>query len=91
MWWCGGHAGLSWLGWTLMSLGMVAFWGLIVWAIVALVRRPQEADAALRPGDVLNGRLARGEITRDEYLRLRELLEDGTPHRDPSTSKEVVP
>jgi putative membrane protein len=29
----------SWWGWPAMSVGMIAFWGLVVWAIAAIVRR----------------------------------------------------
>jgi putative membrane protein len=30
--------GVGWGWWLLMSVGMVGFWGLVIWAIVALVR-----------------------------------------------------
>jgi putative membrane protein len=73
---------IGWGGWLLMSLGMVAFWGLVIWAIVALVRggssKPQqpgrEADQSDQPLDILQRRLARGEISVEEYEELRDAL-----------------
>lgn len=37
MWYWGG--GVHWWGWLLASIGMVIFWGLIVWAIWFFVTR----------------------------------------------------
>lgn len=79
--WCGTHTGLGWLGWTLMSIGMVAFWGLVAWAIVALVRGTSGRDKGSvatpgEPGEVLANRLARGEISTDEYVRAHKLLDE---------------
>ena len=90
--WCGVHAGLGWLGWTVMSVGMVAFWGLVAWAIVAMVRTKDSGGSTgpARPEDVLAGRLARGEISTDEYVRARRLID---AHPDPlenDNSREVV-
>ena len=76
MWYWGG--GVHWWGWLLMSLGMVAFWGLIIWAVwyfvTSLTRHPEQGH---RPGEakhILDERLARGEIDAEEYGRLRELM-----------------
>ncbi|MFH1647513.1 MAG: SHOCT domain-containing protein [Chloroflexota bacterium] len=45
--------------------------GLIVWAVVAAVRRPGESDSTVRSADsaleILKRRYARGEINREEY------------------------
>jgi putative membrane protein len=77
MWYWGG-GGLQWWGWLLMSLGMVVFWGLVIWAIWYFVtsltrsshlhQRPPEAKG------ILDERLARGEIGAEEYRRLRDLI-----------------
>ena len=89
--WCGTHAGLSWVGWTVMSAGMIAFWGLIIWAVVSLVRpagrgsKPSEP----RPEDVLANRLARGEISPEEFERARSLL-DASGRRVMSDQTEPV-
>lgn len=71
--------GVGW--WLVMSIGMLAFWGVVIWGIVALVRgaptgrRQTDAEPNTeRPADILRRRLARGEISPEEYERLRDLL-----------------
>jgi putative membrane protein len=68
---------IGWAGWFVMSIGMVAFWALVIWGIVVLIRgtspQPPRADPE-RPLDVLQSRLARGEISVEEYERLRDAL-----------------
>jgi len=54
MWYSGG--GAHWWGWLLRALAMVAFWGVLIWAIwyfvTAVTRRPEGS----RPqGDRLEG------------------------------------
>ncbi len=79
MFWYGGH----WAFWEVivMWVGMVAFWGLIVWAIYALIasvtRRPPE-ERGDEPHRILDQRLASGEIDVDEYQRLRDALDRPT-------------
>jgi len=84
MFWYGG--GWAWWQAGLMWAGMIAFWGLLIWAIYALVtgatRRPGSADQGEKPrgddaGPILDERLARGEIDADEYRRLRDVLASG--------------
>lgn len=66
-------------GWVLMILSWVALIALIVWAIARLFpaisggARREEADAET-PHQILDRRLARGEIDTDEYARLRDAL-----------------
>lgn len=94
MWyWSGG--GVHWWGWLLGFIGMIAFWGLIVWAVWYFVagitggseRRqpgpytgrypgPYPGPTPAGPGakQLLDERLARGEIDADEYRRLRDLI-----------------
>lgn len=86
MWYWGG--GLHWWGWLLGFIGMVVFWGLVIWAIwyvvLALTRRPHSDQ---RPSDakrILDERLARGEIDADEYRHLRQLI--GSDMRQPGSS-----
>lgn len=75
MFWYGGHwafweAALSWLL-------MIGLWGLIIWAVynLALGRRPPTHHG---PGpdarQILDARLARGDIDTDTYRRLRDLI-----------------
>ena len=71
MYWNGDWNWGAWLGMTAM---MLAFWGLIAWAIVALVRG---LSATTRHGDaetILAERLARGEISPAEFEELRAAL-----------------
>jgi putative membrane protein len=79
MFWYGAH----WAFWQvfLMWAGMLVFWGLLIWAVYALVtnstRRPprdEDGDEARR---ILDQRLARGEIDAEEYRRLRDLIASG--------------
>jgi putative membrane protein len=77
MWWMMGDGFPIWM----MVIGLLfqlIFWGaiifLIVWAVRSFTRRRQGSN----PGDplsILKERYARGEITREEYLRMREELE----------------
>lgn len=76
MWW---HNPTGWDGWVLMTLMMVAFGLLVVFAVVAIPRggREVEQDQAPRepdPGRILDGRFARGEIDLDEYHASRDAL-----------------
>ncbi len=78
--------GWAWWQAGLMWVGMIAFWGLLIWAIYYLVtgaiRRPGPGagDGEPHGGDarrILDARLARGEIDADEYQRLRDVLASG--------------
>lgn len=56
----------------LMGVGMVLFWGLVIWGIVALARGGvQTNNGSFSQGDsaleILKRRYARGEITKQEY------------------------
>jgi putative membrane protein len=69
MMWYGGW------GWFWMCIAMLAFWALVAWVIVTLVRqgsrgRRSDSDAQT----LLEERLARGEIDEDEYQRRRDLI-----------------
>jgi putative membrane protein len=80
----GPPGGWSW-GWGLaMGLGMLAmlaFWGALIVGVVLLVRWLMTATSS--PGgrsdasalEILKRRYAAGEITREEYLQLRQELE----------------
>ena len=76
MFWYGSH----WAFWevTLMWVAMIAFWGLVIWAVWALVtsatRRPDHDRRGDDAHSILDQRLARGEIDEQEYRRLRDLL-----------------
>lgn len=77
MFWSNSH----WVFWqvALMWVGMVAFWGLIVYAVYAVfVSSKQVPQHDHRNDDaihILDGRLAKGEIDTEEYVRLRGVIE----------------
>jgi putative membrane protein len=70
--WYGG----GWGGWLLMSLMMLGFWVLAAIAAMALWRwsRQEQQRSTDSARDVLDDRLARGEISEADYLRKRDLL-----------------
>lgn len=70
---------VGWGWWIVMSVGMVAFWGLLIYGIVSLARggpRSSEPAASEAPITLLQRRMAAGEISVEEYERLRAALED---------------
>ena len=80
-WW--GNQMTAW-GWVLMSLTSIAFWALVIAAIIALVRytrtsgidhRPEQS-ARPSPEQLLAERYARGEIDEAEYRRRLDTLEE---------------
>lgn len=81
MLWYGGH----WAFWEvgLMWVGMIAFWGLLIWAVYAVLtsttRKPGQEHRSEDAFRILDERLARGEIDTEEYRRLRDLI--GPDHR----------
>ena len=76
----------SW-GWTMMivwSLLWIGFLGLIAWVAVQWARGgPSESASKQRSPktarELLDERLARGEIDIEEYQRRRAAIEDHTP------------
>lgn len=55
---------------------MIAFWALVFWAIVSLVRRPTDTTPRTRPAEeILDERFARGELDADEYQQRRRALQ----------------
>lgn len=71
--------GAGW--WIAMALGMVLFWGLVIVGVVWLVRSvPWRADQrGAGPIEILDRRLAAGEISADDYRERRETLEGKPP------------
>lgn len=72
-----GHMGV-WGGWG-MGFGMLMFWGLLIAAIVLLVKGPwglgtrgKRDKSAL---DILKERYARGEIEREEFEQKKRELQ----------------
>ena len=69
--------GMGGWGYVLMTLSMLMFWGLVIGAIVALVRYLGPAQGTGRvssttpsgPERILADRFARGEIDEEEFQR----------------------
>ena len=60
-----------------MALRMLAFWLIVAWLIVSVIRGSGWTgswDRRRSVDDVLDGRCAPGEIDEDEYRHRRELL-----------------
>ena len=88
-WNYGMGGGYGW--WIFMTIMMVVFWGGIIWFAVTVIRRPNDTSRTTGSGmaappatnnftretaqEILDKRLARGEIELDDYrLRLEALL-----------------
>lgn len=90
----------GWGGWIMMSLAMVVFWGLVIFAVVAIFRGTskdsERGDRVTHPDpmQILDERFARGEIDVDDYHARREVLRtarhNGPPSQDPERRIEVV-
>jgi putative membrane protein len=87
MFWNGG--GWAWWQASLMWGGMIVFWGLLIWAVYALItsltRKPGPGHGEGGARGILDRRLARGEISPEEYQRLRDLMDPGTRHAPSGT------
>jgi putative membrane protein len=79
---------VGWGAWLLMSVGMVAFWALVIYGVLRLVSATgsQAPDEGSRePHDeVLKRRLAAGEIDVDEYELMRRAMADDEPVEPPA-------
>ena len=69
--------GAEWVVWLLAAAAQVLFWGVVIFLVIQLFRRPRthshhSASPAL---SILEERYARGEISREEYLERRAVLE----------------
>jgi len=80
--WFGSH----WTFWQsgLMSIAILAFWVLVVWVIYAFITsgppRTLNRDESPDAQQILDQRLARGEIDAEEYRRLRDLIDSNGHH-----------
>jgi putative membrane protein len=63
--------------WIPMIVGMILFWGLVIVGIVWLVRGglgPRDDSRRMSPSDLLERRLAEGDLTVEEYRERRASL-----------------
>jgi putative membrane protein len=95
MFWYGGH----WAFWqeSLMWVGMIAFWGLLIWGLYVLIsgagrksggKDHTGGDDSADARRILDRRLASGEIDPAEYRRLRDLI--GAEHTDAPVGSRPV-
>jgi putative membrane protein len=95
-----GNAGWPFWEVALMWAGMIAFWGLLIWAVYALITGSARRTGAGTPAGghqgeeptgharrILDERLARGEIDTDEYQRLRDVLASGDDRSTAGSSR----
>jgi len=89
------YSNAGWAFWqiALMWVFMIGFWGLLIWAVCALITNLTRKPGAGQTGDgarrILDERLARGEIDAGEYRRLRDAM-DGRrrqPRQDPGRER----
>jgi putative membrane protein len=78
MGWYVGDGGYGWM--VVVMLGWVVLIGLAAWALVALTRSTDSspADEGPTPRQILDRRLAAGEIDHDEYFQRLRLLDSRT-------------
>ncbi len=81
--WGWGNGGWGWGAWLPMMLVMLAFLGVVVWAVVMFTRswqsRPpyhDHAEHAADPRRILDERFARGEIDEEEYRKRKDVLHE---------------
>ena len=73
------HDGAGWGGWLVMVIGMVAFWGFVIMAVISLTKASEGSDRP--PERILDERLARGEIDAEEYHVRRTALMSSSGRR----------
>lgn len=63
-------------GWTMMIIFTLVVVALVIWAVARIAPRHRETTAAMTEGprEILDRRLARGEIDSDTYDQLRAKL-----------------
>jgi putative membrane protein len=87
MWWT--EHGMHGWGAVLMTVGVVLFWGMIITALIAVIRRPRRSEQPVAeklsgPEDLLAERFARGDIDEGECRQRLDVLRgiSGGAHSD---------
>ena len=90
MWYGGG----MWWGWFLGALMLIALWALIIWGIwhvaTSATRHDTKPGASSGAKEILDMRLARGEIDAGDYDRLRKLIDTAAGQRPSEPDKVSV-
>lgn len=77
MGWAGG---VGWAGWTVMAVGMLAFWAVVIYLVARMLgtdcgpAHPDDSD----PLRLLESRLVGGDIDADEFVARRQVLTQGS-------------
>jgi len=83
LFWEGGHVA-SWQI-ALMSVGMIAFWGVVIWLGYIVIRAATSSsptpDEGLSARRILDERLARGEVDADQYELIRSALAEAPDNK----------
>lgn len=78
-----GYGDMGAWGWVSMTVLWVAIIVLVVWVVARLFPRREDPtrppERAERPEEILDGRLARGEIDTETYTQLRATLSERPP------------
>lgn len=91
--------GWGWGWWMLMTIGMIAFWVLIIYAVVWLLRDRSSSQGQRRlpaqpppepPEQILKRRLAQGEVSLEEYERLQAAIHPLPPGPTTEQSSEAL-
>jgi putative membrane protein len=72
------YSDAGWGGWIAMTLMMVAFWALVILAVVAIFRGTGGSQPAPHRDavDILDERFARGEIDEADYQQRKAALRE---------------
>ena len=75
-----GFYGVAWWWMLLGAICMIIFWGAVIWLVVWGVQQitrnqGRGASPGKTPLEVAQRRLARGEITREEFQEIRDALQ----------------
>lgn len=96
MFWYG--SGMTGWGYAVMTIGLVLFWGAVIFALVALVRylsrTGHQASAPPEPQtpeQLLALRFARGEIDESEYQRRLSALHTAGHAQSPANGQAQPP
>lgn len=73
-WWYIHDAGWPWWGMGLQMLLWILLAMVFVWFLVRLFKKPDVPTKSDDPLSVLKMRLAKGEITKEEFQEMKELL-----------------
>jgi uncharacterized membrane protein len=83
----------AWWAWIPMTLMMALLWGVVAWVAIRLLTGSgdDQVKSSRTPRQILDARLASGEIHRDEYEELRAVLEGEHGPQTPSRIGDEVP